>query len=246
MDYIFYRAVLKYAYGLASFEELDSKLGELNPAQLDTFLQQKFSRPASKIGVKADWVYEYILKQKLDLLFLQEAGFVDWGDELVKDYGYLKHHDSVVIYRKAKLGHIRPDLMERHGKELDFNSDTAFIFTDRHYLLISAHLKSSKLHIEQAKAMFETLRGIKEQHPLLKIIIGMDANHLVKHENLLDENGRQMFFLTPSQPEKPTTVKKRSFLQAQFKKSGIAVSEVKDHIVASRDIFESRIERIDG
>ena len=80
----------------------------------------------------------------------------------------------------------------------------------------------------------------------LKIIIGMYANHLVKHENLLDEKGRQMFFLTPSQPEKPTTIKKRSFLQAQFKKSGIAVSEVKDHIVASRDIFESRIERIDG
>lgn len=72
----------------------------------------------------------------------------------MKDYGHLKHHDSVVIYRKDKLGHIRPDLMEKHGKELDFNNDTAFIFTDRHYLLISAHLKSSKLHIEQAKAMF--------------------------------------------------------------------------------------------
>ena len=72
---------------------------------------------------------------------------------------------------------------------MDFNNDTAFIFTDRHYLLISAHLKSNKLHIEQAKSMFETLRKIKEEHPLLKIIIGMDANHLVNHENLLNDKG---------------------------------------------------------
>jgi phosphatidylserine decarboxylase len=35
-------------------------------------------------------------------------------------------------------------------------------------------------------------------------------------------------------------------MQAQFKKSGIAVSEVKDHIVASRQIEESTIEKIDG
>ena len=25
--------------------------------------------------------------------------------------------------------------------------------------------------------MFETLRSIKEEHPLLKIIVGIDANH---------------------------------------------------------------------
>jgi hypothetical protein len=66
-----------------------------------------------------------------------------------------------LIYKKEKLGHIRPDLMEKYGKDLDINNDTAFIFTDRHYLLISAHLKSNKLHLEQAKSMFETLRRIK-------------------------------------------------------------------------------------
>lgn len=85
--------------------------------------------------------------------------------------------------------------------------------------------------------MFETLKKIKEEHPLLKIIIGMDSNHyLVHHENLLNDKGEQMFFLTPSTQDKPTTVKKRSFMQAQFKKAGLAVSEVKDHIVASRTI----------
>ena len=47
-----------------------------------------------------------------------------------------------------------------------------------------------------------------------------------------------MFFLVPSTQEKPTTIKKRSFVQAQFKKSGVAVSEVKDHIVATRDMDE--------
>lgn len=35
-------------------------------------------------------------------------------------------------------------------------------------------------------------------------------------------------------------------MQAQFKKAGLAVSEVKDHIVASQDIDEAIIERIDG
>lgn len=41
--------------------------------------------------------------------------------------------------------------MEQYGKDLDFNEDTAFIFTDKHYLIISAHLKSKKIHYEQAK-----------------------------------------------------------------------------------------------
>jgi hypothetical protein len=35
-------------------------------------------------------------------------------------------------------------------------------------------------------------------------------------------------------------------MQAQFKKAGLAVSEVKDHIVSSKEILEYTIEGIDG
>ena len=72
--------------------------------------------------------------------------------------------------------------------------------------------------------MFTKLKQIKEEHPLMRIIIGMDANHFLDQTNLFDPQGRQVFFIAPSVPEKPTTIKKRSFLQAQYKKAGLAVS----------------------
>jgi hypothetical protein len=49
---------------------------------------------------------------------------------------------------------MRKDLMATYSDILNFNNDTVCVFTDKNYLLISAHLKSSKLNIEQAKDMF--------------------------------------------------------------------------------------------
>ena len=89
--------------------------------------------------------------------------------------------------------------------------------------------------------MFTTLKQIKTENPLLKIMIGMDANHFLEHDNLLNDDGEQIFFIAPDVPDKPTTIKKRSFLQAQYKKSGLAVSEVKDHIVPTNPISEYEI-----
>lgn len=74
----------------------------------------------------------------------------------------------------------------------------------------------------------------------------MDANHFLDKSNLLDSEGKDVFFMTPDIADKPTTVKKRSFMQAQFKKAGDAVSEVKDHIATTHPIVESRIEKING
>ena len=48
--------------------------------------------------------------------------------------------------------------------------------------------------------MFATLRQIREEHPLFKILIGMDANHFLLYENLLDANGKQIFFIAPNVP----------------------------------------------
>ena len=52
----------------------------------------------------------------------------------------------------------------------------------------------------------------------------MDANNFLAEENLLNEKGEKMFSMAPDRKNKPTTVKKRSYMQAQFKKAGEAVS----------------------
>ena len=85
--------------------------------------------------------------------------------------------------------------------------------------------------------MFTKLKEIKKDHPLLRIVVGMDANHFLDKTNFMNEKQNPVFFMTPEVPEKPTTIKQRSFMQAQFKKAGIAVSEVKDHIVTTSKII---------
>jgi hypothetical protein len=74
----------------------------------------------------------------------------------------------------------------------------------------------------------------------------MDANHYLDERNFRDEEGVQKFFMVPDTPEKPTSIKKRSFLQAQYKKAGVSVSEVKDEIVTTHKIVEYAIEKING
>ena len=96
--------------------------------------------------------------------------------------------------------------------------------------------------------MFSFLKGIKSNPELknLKIVIGMDANNFLAQENLFNEKKEKVFGMAPDRQNKPTTVKKRSFMQAQFKKAGEAVSEVKDHVASTLPILSYRIERIDG
>jgi len=191
-------------------------------------------------------VIEYLLQQRIDVLCLQEAGSIDWKEELIPGYAQHKNHDSVILYNKNKIGNIRADLMEQYGQELDFNNDSAWIFTDKNYLIMSIHLKAKKINLEQAKSLFSTLRSIKATHPLLKIVLGMDANHFLETANLFNDDGQQMFFIKPDVRDKPTTIKKRTFMQAQYKKAGVAVSEVKDHIATTNQIVDSRIEKVNG
>ena len=74
----------------------------------------------------------------------------------------------------------------------------------------------------------------------------MDANHFVETANLMNDEGQQIFFVKPDVPDKPTTIKKRTFMQAQFKKAGVAVAEVKDCIATTNQIVDARIEKING
>jgi len=84
------------------------------------------------------------MKNDLDILFIQEGNQVEWGDELIHEYGWVRGgKSSVILYRKSKFGEARNDLLEKYGSRLNFNNDTAVYFGDRGYLLLSIHLKSS-------------------------------------------------------------------------------------------------------
>jgi hypothetical protein len=74
----------------------------------------------------------------------------------------------------------------------------------------------------------------------------MDANHFVETANLMNDEGQQIFFVKPDIQDKPTTIKKRTFMQAQLKKAGVAVAEVKDCIATTNQIVDARIEKING
>jgi len=165
----------------------------------------------------------------------------------VPGYECQYNHDSAILYKENKVGKMNINLMEKYASSLDFNKDTAFLFTNKNYLILSVHLKSKKeVNVEQAKEMFAVLNGIKQSHPELKIIIGMDANNYLTQEKYLDSKGKTFCHMVPQTKEKVTTIKKRSFMQAQFKKAGEEVSEVKDHIASTHPITSYKIEKVNG
>lgn len=54
---------------------------------------------------------DYLLKNSIDVLFLQEAGAVDWNQLLIPEYSWIKNADSVIIYKKQKIGNKKVSLM---------------------------------------------------------------------------------------------------------------------------------------
>lgn len=57
---------------------------------------------------------EYFFKNNLDAMFLQEAGDIDWAEELIHEFGLVKGGDSVILYRKSKFGHLKTSLLEEY------------------------------------------------------------------------------------------------------------------------------------
>lgn len=56
----------------------------------------------------------------------------------------MKNNDSLIIYKKEKIGQIKVSQQEKFTESLNFNNDSVCAFSDKGYLLISAHLKSSQ------------------------------------------------------------------------------------------------------
>jgi hypothetical protein len=76
MDYSFYRAVVMTVYGYTTLEEIDTKVPNEDPKTLKDFLIKFKNRPPFKLEDKQKRVEEYY--QTVDLMFLQEAGSVEW------------------------------------------------------------------------------------------------------------------------------------------------------------------------
>lgn len=51
-------------------------------------------------------VVDYVKKNDLDILFLQEAGPIDWftSDFIKNNYDKIKGKDSIILFRKNKFG----------------------------------------------------------------------------------------------------------------------------------------------
>lgn len=98
---------------------------------------------------------EYIVKQELDVLFLQEA-ITDRAQEYLPsdNYSFVKNADSMIIYKKESYFlqdyEDEQEFVVKYGDVLNFNQDSCF-FKSKNTLLVSAHLSSKKNHIEQAK-----------------------------------------------------------------------------------------------
>lgn len=107
---------------------------------------------------------------------------MNWQGENIPKYCSHTNHDSVIIFKREKLGNINHELMDEFGKSLDFNQDSSFVFTSKKFLILSVHLKSKKdVNVKQAKEMFAFLRGVKSNPEFkdLKIVVGMDANNFL-------------------------------------------------------------------
>lgn len=78
---------------------------------------------------------------------------------------------------------------------------------------------------------------------MLKLVVGIDANHFIKSEDIPEVLKLRK---APENEEIPTTQKKRTYLQAQFGKSDKEVSEVKDLILTNREIRNYSIETVEG
>jgi sugar diacid utilization regulator len=72
--------------------------------------------------------------------------------------------------------------------------------------------------------LFEYYKNVEH----FQVISGMDANHFIESLNLT-----RPVTIVPSNPDHSTSIKKRSYIQAQLKKADVAINEVKDHIVTT-------------
>lgn len=76
----------------------------------------------------------------VDAMFIQEGGTVEWSP--IEGYTTITCEDSVIIYKTEVFGKPNEEEGKKWTEKLNINDDTAFVITDKHYLLISSHFTS--------------------------------------------------------------------------------------------------------
>jgi hypothetical protein len=111
------------------------------------------------------------------------------------------------------------------------------------YLLISLHLSSKKqLNPLQLQELTTHLLLLKKHLPKYRIVLGGDLNSYLTP----DETFAGQFHLFPQHEEFFTTLKKRTFTQAQFHKAEVEVKESKDRIITTEPIEYGEIAYMGG
>lgn len=95
---------------------------------------------------------------------------------------------------------------------LDWNNHTAIVIVDK-IILISAHLSSNKkLNAENIESLKKGFKMLREKHPDYDVICGGDLNSFLKEFH--DE-----IHIYPTSEDQCTSIKKRTSMQTQSKKS---------------------------
>lgn len=95
-DYMIYHAYLEVLFGDVDMGRLEQYSSKTYLAELKKWHSKSYLNQNSKIT----FVKEYILKQELDVLFLQEAIAERAGEYLPSEnYSFASNADSLVIYK---------------------------------------------------------------------------------------------------------------------------------------------------
>ena len=98
-DWLAYESVVELVYGIDA--EKDDQILNVDVRPFREFLKRWHTKSYLQTKEKIKSVLNYIRAKTLDVMFLQEAGVVDWSLVLPADFSVIKNEDSVVIYRKS-------------------------------------------------------------------------------------------------------------------------------------------------
>jgi hypothetical protein len=97
-DWLSYVAIVEMIYGVDADDEKAVVAVDAKPFR--EFLKNWHSKSYLQIRDKLKEILSYIKSKNLDILFMQEAGKVEWAQHIPNDYDFTKNADSVIIFKK--------------------------------------------------------------------------------------------------------------------------------------------------
>jgi hypothetical protein len=179
-------------------------------------------------------------KLKPDVFFIQEYSALLLS-ELRKSNQYVvtdPKEDSLILINKHSFSkfqdfsEISKEINSEQQKNFRWAESVAFTGADN-FIFACVHLSSSA---DKNKGQIENLKSdllrLKEYLPKYEIVVGGDLNSFLA----TDERFGKVFHLYPRYEWEFTTLKKRTYSQAQFHKAELEVKESKDRIISTNNI----------